>query len=94
MPLDQRHVAAASVGQGLQIGNRHRQPRRMQIWRGFSYRMIQLCSDGLFKTLPEPSLAEMLAADQGDTAERLLAAALARANVNVTAVTVEVLADG
>jgi protein phosphatase/serine/threonine-protein phosphatase Stp1 len=54
-----------------------------------------LCSDGLFKTLPESTLAEGLAADRGDAAERLLAAALAcRADDNVTALTVEVLGDG
>lgn len=50
-----------------------------------------LCSDGLFKTLPERELAALLAAD-ADAAERCLGAALARqADDNVTAVTVEVL---
>jgi serine/threonine protein phosphatase PrpC len=44
--------------------------------------------------VPEPSLAEVLAADHDDTTERLLAAALARhADDNITAVTVEVLED-
>lgn len=53
-----------------------------------------LCSDGLFKTVPEPSLAEVLATDRDDIAERLLAAALdRRADDNVTAVTVEVLVE-
>jgi protein phosphatase/serine/threonine-protein phosphatase Stp1 len=51
-----------------------------------------LCSDGLFKTLPEPSLVELLAANQDGSAGQLLAAALGRnADDNVTAVTVEVL---
>ncbi len=50
-----------------------------------------LCSDGLFKTLPNRDLAGLLAADS-DAAERCLAAALARqADDNVTAVAVEVL---
>jgi serine/threonine protein phosphatase Stp1 len=54
-----------------------------------------LCSDGVFKTLPERILAEGLAADHDDTAGRLLAAALDRqAGDNITAVTVEVLGDG
>ena len=53
-----------------------------------------LCSDGLFKTLPERCLAELLAADKDVTAKRLLAAALDRqADDNVTAVTVEVLPE-
>lgn len=53
-----------------------------------------LCSDGLFKTMPEPALCELLAADREDTAQRLVAAALARqADDNVTAVAVEVLRD-
>jgi protein phosphatase/serine/threonine-protein phosphatase Stp1 len=51
-----------------------------------------LCSDGLFKTLPEGALAGMLAADGETTANRLLVAALEeQADDNVTAVTVEVL---
>jgi serine/threonine-protein phosphatase Stp1 len=51
-----------------------------------------LCSDGLFRTVPEPRLAETLAAGQGDIAERMVTTALARhAGDNVTAVTVEVL---
>ena len=54
-----------------------------------------LCSDGLFKTVPEASLAEGLAADEDNPAERLLAVALARrADDNVTAVTIEVLREG
>jgi serine/threonine-protein phosphatase Stp1 len=53
-----------------------------------------LCSDGLFKALPEPGFAAILATDHGDTAERLLAAALTHnADDNVTAVTVEVLEE-
>jgi serine/threonine protein phosphatase PrpC len=53
-----------------------------------------LCGDGLFKTVPEPSLAEILASDQDDTANRMLAEALARrADDNVTAVAVEVLGE-
>jgi protein phosphatase/serine/threonine-protein phosphatase Stp1 len=53
-----------------------------------------LCSDGLFKAVPEPGLAEMLAADHDDIAERLLTAALAyHADDNVTAVAVEVLGE-
>ena len=54
-----------------------------------------LCSDGLFKTVPESSLAEIMAADQDDTAPRLLTAAHDRhADDNVTAVAIEVLGDG
>jgi protein phosphatase/serine/threonine-protein phosphatase Stp1 len=53
-----------------------------------------LCSDGLFKTLPEHELAELLAADEDAPAERLLFAALeGRADDNVTAVTIEVVAE-
>jgi protein phosphatase/serine/threonine-protein phosphatase Stp1 len=49
-----------------------------------------LCSDGLFKTLPEPELARILAAEDDLPAERLLRAALEhRADDNVTAVAVE-----
>lgn len=52
-----------------------------------------LCSDGLFKTLPERSLAELLAAEDV-IAGGLLATALdRRADDNVTAVTVEVLSE-
>jgi protein phosphatase/serine/threonine-protein phosphatase Stp1 len=52
-----------------------------------------LCSDGLFKTLPEHALTEVLAAEIDDPAERLLTAALERQpGDNVTAVTVEVRA--
>jgi serine/threonine-protein phosphatase Stp1 len=51
-----------------------------------------LCSDGLFKTVPEPELAASMSGDAGAGAEQLLAAALARhADDNVTAITVEVL---
>jgi protein phosphatase/serine/threonine-protein phosphatase Stp1 len=50
-----------------------------------------LCSDGLWKTLGQDRLAQLLTADGGAPAERLLAAALdRRADDNVTAVTVEV----
>jgi serine/threonine protein phosphatase PrpC len=53
-----------------------------------------LCSDGLFKALPERELAELLAADRDEPAESLLGAALReQADDNVTAVTVEVLAE-
>jgi serine/threonine-protein phosphatase Stp1 len=53
-----------------------------------------LCSDGLFKTVPETSLAEILTADQDDSANRMLAEPLARrANGNVTAVAIEVLGE-
>jgi serine/threonine-protein phosphatase Stp1 len=49
-----------------------------------------LCSDGLFKTLPEPDLARILAAEDDLPAERLLRAALQhQADDNVTAVAVE-----
>jgi serine/threonine protein phosphatase Stp1 len=49
-----------------------------------------LCSDGLFKALPDPELAGILAAEDDPPAERLLRAALAqRADDNVTAVAVE-----
>lgn len=51
-----------------------------------------LCTDGLWKTVPEAELAALLAADAAG-AESLLAAALDRqADDNVTAVTVEVFA--
>jgi serine/threonine protein phosphatase Stp1 len=53
-----------------------------------------LCSDGLFKTLPETELAELLATDADTSADRLLFAAIEqRADDNVTAVTIEVLGD-
>jgi serine/threonine-protein phosphatase Stp1 len=53
-----------------------------------------LCSDGLFKTLADHTLAELLGAGE-EAADRLLSAALERqANDNVTVVTVEVLAEG
>ena len=49
-----------------------------------------LCSDGLFKALPEPELARILAAGDDLAAERLLRAALEQqADDNVTAVAVE-----
>jgi serine/threonine protein phosphatase Stp1 len=49
-----------------------------------------LCSDGLFKTLPEPELARILAAEGDLPAERLLHAALEQqADDNVTALAVE-----
>jgi protein phosphatase/serine/threonine-protein phosphatase Stp1 len=54
---------------------------------------LLLCSDGLSKTVPEHGLAALLAAEDTD-AEPFLAAALERhADDNVTAVTVEVLAE-
>ncbi len=49
-----------------------------------------LCSDGLYKAVPEPELIGLLAAEDGATAEHLVAAALDRqADDNVTAVVVE-----
>jgi len=49
-----------------------------------------LCSDGLFKALPEPELARILAAEDDLAADRLLRAALdQQADDNVTAVAVE-----
>jgi serine/threonine-protein phosphatase Stp1 len=49
-----------------------------------------LCSDGLFRTLPEPELARILAAEDDLAAERLLRAALEQqADDHVTAVAVE-----
>jgi serine/threonine protein phosphatase PrpC len=60
----------------------------------FAATAFLLCSDGLFETAADPGLAEILAADQGDAAERLLPEAFARhADNNVTAVTVEVLRE-
>ncbi|WP_338663931.1 protein phosphatase 2C domain-containing protein [Pararoseomonas sp. SCSIO 73927] len=51
-----------------------------------------LCSDGLCKALDDARIAELLAGDPEDGADRLIAAALlARASDNVTAVTVQVL---
>ena len=51
-----------------------------------------LCSDGLCKALDDHRIAELLAGDPEDGADRLVAAALqARASDNVTAVTVQVL---
>ena len=52
-----------------------------------------LCSDGLSKTLAEDEIAALLAGE-GATARPLIAAALERAaDDNVTAVTIEVLAE-
>ena len=54
-----------------------------------------LCSDGLFRTLPERILAEGLATDHDETAGLLLTAALDRqAGDNITVVMFEVLGDG
>ncbi len=51
-----------------------------------------LCSDGLFKTLPEGDLVGLMVAGAEPLAEHLVAAALdRRADDNVTAVTVEML---
>lgn len=56
---------------------------------------LLLCSDGLFKALPESEAAAVLGSDEDSPAERLLLAALAgRAEDNITAVTVEVMEDG
>ena len=55
---------------------------------------LLLCSDGLCKTLPDSEIARLLAADEDAPAERLVLAALtAHASDNVTAVTIQVLAD-
>lgn len=52
-----------------------------------------LCSDGLFKTVADGDLRELMDGDSGSAAERLVAAALDRnADDNVTAVVVEVAA--
>jgi len=49
-----------------------------------------LCSDGLFKTLPEPELARIMGADDDPPAEHLLRAALdQQPDDNVTVVAVE-----
>jgi serine/threonine protein phosphatase Stp1 len=49
-----------------------------------------LCSDGLFKTLPEPELARIMGAEDDPPAEHLLRAALdQQPDDNVTAVAVE-----
>jgi protein phosphatase/serine/threonine-protein phosphatase Stp1 len=51
---------------------------------------LLLCSDGLYKTLPEELLAELLSGDDDTAAERLVTAALlAQAADNVTAVIVD-----
>jgi protein phosphatase/serine/threonine-protein phosphatase Stp1 len=51
---------------------------------------LMLCSDGLSKTLSNERLAELLALGDGDSAERLVMAAVeARATDNVTAVTID-----
>jgi protein phosphatase/serine/threonine-protein phosphatase Stp1 len=53
-----------------------------------------LCSDGLFKAVPERDLANLLSEVDEPYAERFLAAALAHhADDNVTAVTVKVIHD-
>ena len=53
-----------------------------------------LCTDGLFKALPERELAELLAADEDIIADRLVVAGLREgAADNLTAVTVEVTLD-
>jgi serine/threonine protein phosphatase Stp1 len=50
-----------------------------------------LCSDGLFKTLPERELADLLSTDADAIADRLVVAALQEgAEDDVTAVTIEV----
>jgi len=55
--------------------------------------LFLLCCDGVFKTLPQATMATLLAAQQGvSPAEALIAAALEMdASDNVTAVTIEVL---
>jgi protein phosphatase/serine/threonine-protein phosphatase Stp1 len=51
---------------------------------------LLLCSDGLSKTLSNERLAELLALDEGDSAERVVMAAVeARATDNVTAVVID-----
>jgi serine/threonine protein phosphatase Stp1 len=61
--------------------------------RFFSGDRFLLCSDGLFKTLPERELGDLLAADEDIIADRLVVAALQEgADDNVTAVTIEVTA--
>ena len=53
-----------------------------------------LCTDGLFKALPERELADLLAADEDIIADRLVVAGLQEgASDNLTAVTVEVTLD-
>ena len=53
-----------------------------------------LCTDGLFKALPERELAELLAADEDIIADQLVIAGLREgAADNLTAVTVEVTLD-
>ena len=53
-----------------------------------------LCTDGLFKSLPERELAELLAADEDIIADQLVIAGLREgAADNLTAVTVEVTLD-
>ncbi|MGH7064053.1 MAG: PP2C family protein-serine/threonine phosphatase [Stellaceae bacterium] len=54
-----------------------------------------LCSDGLSKTVPDEELCRVMAETGDEMAARLVAAALDRqANDNVTAVAVELLAEG
>lgn len=56
---------------------------------------LLLCSDGLFKALPEARITALLAIDDGPTAERLVRAALgASASDNVTALTIDILPLG
>jgi serine/threonine protein phosphatase PrpC len=51
---------------------------------------LLLCSDGLFKAIPEEHLAELLSSDGDSGAERLVMAALAaHATDNITALTIE-----
>lgn len=55
---------------------------------------LLLCTDGLSKTVPEEMLAELLAGDDDSAAERLVTAALmAKVTDNVTAVTIDFVAD-
>ena len=54
-----------------------------------------MCSDGLFKAVAEADLAVLMAECGDAVAERFVAAALEReADDNVTAVTIEALAEG
>ena len=53
-----------------------------------------LCSDGVSKILPESEVARLLGSEIGSPAEDIITAALDRAaDDNVTALTVEVMAD-
>ncbi len=54
-----------------------------------------LCSDGLTKTVPEEDIAALLGEADGNIADNLVSAALARqASDNVTAVAVQIAQDG